>query len=68
MVVGILMIAISTMYTRKYGNNLNSEFNPSNLFSQKEKNQDTKTPQKDIQSSIESIDISGIIGVRMYID
>ena len=66
------MIAISTMYTRKYGNNLNSEFNPSNLFSQKENKQDTKadtkTPQKDIQSSIESIDISGIIGVRMYID
>ncbi len=31
-IVGILMIILSTMYTRKYGNTLNSEFNPSNLF------------------------------------
>jgi len=29
---GILMIVLSTMYTKKYGNNLNKEFNLSNLF------------------------------------
>lgn len=29
---GILMITLSTMYTKKYGNKLNSEFNISNLF------------------------------------
>jgi len=28
----ILMIAMSTMYTKKYGNNLNREFNISNVF------------------------------------
>lgn len=32
MVVGILMIILSTMYTRKYGNTLNREFNLENLF------------------------------------
>ena len=32
MVVGILMIILSTMYTRKYGNTLNREFNIENLF------------------------------------
>lgn len=31
-VVWVLMIVLSTMYTRKYGNTLNSEFSPTNLF------------------------------------
>ena len=31
-IVWILMIVLSTMYTRKYGNTLNSEFSPTNLF------------------------------------
>ncbi len=30
-ITGILMIILSTMYTRKYGNSLNSEFNISNI-------------------------------------
>lgn len=32
MIVWILMMVLSTMYTRKYGNNLNAEFNASNIF------------------------------------
>ena len=31
-VVGVLMIVLSTMYTKKFGNNLNAEFKISNLF------------------------------------
>ena len=32
-VIWILLIVLSTMYTRKYGNNLTWEFSPQNLFS-----------------------------------
>ena len=59
-IVGILMIVLSTMYTRKYGNNLNSEFNISNIFSKKEKIVENK-----IMQDIESIDISNIKKVRL---
>lgn len=81
MVVGILMIAISTMYTRKYGNNLNSEFNPSNLFPEANDNkkedinrveQETVVKEKkvakksQIQTDIEKINISGINSVKLH--
>jgi len=61
-VIGVLMIVLSTMYTRKYGNTLNSEFNLSNLFPKNTKKQNTpKTePISTIQSDIQSVNISGI--------
>jgi Predicted membrane protein (DUF2339) len=72
-VVGILMIILSTMYTRKYGNRLNKEFNPENLFpkiweSQKDAPKKELTSRKqEIQENLWKISTGGIIGVRMYI-
>ena len=78
MVVGMLMIAVSTMYTRKYGNTLNSEFNPSNLFPENTKIhkdysvkqesvsiKETQDKKSTVQQDIESVNISWIIWVRL---
>ena len=80
MVVGILMIVLSSMYTKRYGNNLNSEFSPTNLFPHKEKKIEKKSPtnfssdveqeivqntKSKIQTDIEKIDISGISSVKL---
>lgn len=72
MIVGVLMIILSTMYTKKYGNTMNSEFRISNLMPKKEKSKkeeifEEKIPTSRVQSDIESIDIHGISGVRMRI-
>ncbi len=75
---GVLMIVLSTMYTKKFGNTLNSEFNPENLFPKKKEKIQDETPAshekkhnpitQDIQKDIEDIKIFGIIGVRMHIN
>ena len=63
MVTGVLMIILSTMYTKKFGNTLNKDFSPRNLFStdvhdsSNEKKQNTKNT---IMTDISKIDISGI--------
>lgn len=72
MIVGVLMIILSTMYTKKYGNTMNSEFRISNLFPKKEKDNteeisQEKVPSSSVQNDIESIDVRGISGVRMRI-
>jgi hypothetical protein len=66
------------MYTRKYGNNLNSEFNPSNLFPKNnleshekysninEKNKREVNSKSQIQTDIESIDIYDIKSVKLH--
>lgn len=66
-----MMIMLSTMYTRKYGNNLNSEFNPSNLFPKKDASKKNSKPEDSnmqIQRDIESINVSDISAVRMMIE
>ncbi len=78
-VVWILMIVLSTMYTKKFGNNLNSEFKLSNLFPKdnEDSHQKYKTQKKEVtqqekveakstvQKDIEKIDVSEISGVKL---
>lgn len=49
--VGILMILLSVMYTRKYGNTLNQEFSPINLFRQK-KNTEENSMKKETMTDM----------------
>ena len=68
------------MYTRKYWNNLNAEFSPSNIFPKKElditpqekvsmNQQEKETPQKasSVMEEIEKTDVSSYSAVRMKI-
>lgn len=78
-VVWILMIVLSTMYSKKFGNNLNSEFKISNLFPKdnedshkKYKSNITKEPEQEIvevkstvQKDIEKINVSWISWVKL---
>lgn len=76
MLVGILMIVISTMYTRRYGNTLNDEFSLSNLFPEidgstekLEDSQEQKSPQSsDMMDDIDAVDVEGISSVKMKIN
>lgn len=80
MLTGGLMIALSTMYTRKYWNHLQSEFDPSNLFpknpaenketppeeTEKIKEiEDRATEKSTIQNTIESMDTQWIKSVKL---
>lgn len=49
--VGILMILLSVMYTRKYGNTLNQEFSLINLFRQK-KNTEENSMKKETMTDM----------------
>lgn len=77
MLTGILMIVLSTMYTRKYGNTLGKDFSPANILTeitpQWEKvektvhTQEQKTTSK-VMQDIKNVDTNGIVGVRMKIN
>jgi hypothetical protein len=77
MITGILMIILSTMYTKKFGNTLGKDFSPSNLFSSSKidkdiapeipKKSDTEKSKSQIQTDIESIDIWNIISVKLHV-
>jgi len=58
-VVWILMITLSAMYTRKYGNNLNSEFNISNLFPKNNKESHERYKKQSTTSKNSSKNIVG---------
>ncbi|MDA9129017.1 DUF2339 domain-containing protein [Candidatus Gracilibacteria bacterium] len=77
-IIGILMIVLSTMYTRKYGNNLNAEFSPENLFGknthkeyseQEQKSQNSKTldTPTGVMQEIAKTDVSNYSAVRMKV-
>ena len=57
-VVGILMIILSTMYTRKYGNNLNAEFSPENLFPKDISEKKTSVTKQSDLTPQESVKVS----------
>ncbi|MDD2871931.1 MAG: DUF2339 domain-containing protein [Candidatus Gracilibacteria bacterium] len=74
-VIGVLLIIISTRYTKKYGNNLKGEFNFSNFYNgnntEKSSISTNKKPQnitKIINKKIEKIDVSDIRGIKFYIN
>ncbi|MDD2907503.1 MAG: DUF2339 domain-containing protein [Candidatus Gracilibacteria bacterium] len=61
--LGVLLIFVSTKYSRKYGNNLVGEFNLNNLSNSKnEEKPSTKQEvnNEDITSQIKNIDLKGI--------
>ncbi|MCD5374967.1 DUF2339 domain-containing protein [Candidatus Gracilibacteria bacterium] len=78
MITGILMIVLSTMYTKKFGNTLGKDFSLANLFPEGEgnntvespsdplENNEKNTPKSQIQTDIESIDIKGINSVKLH--
>lgn len=79
MIVWILMIVLSTMYTKKLGNTLGKDFSLSNLFPKKASSSEKISPVENagmhsenttekskIQSDIESIDITNISSVKLH--
>lgn len=75
--IWVLLIIISTRYTRKYGNNLKWEFNFSNLVDKSSKNDSKDNISKNwntqkipkyniINSQIQDIDISNIDSIKFY--
>lgn len=79
MLTGWLMIALSTMYTKKYGNTLGKDFSPSNILGEiglsgtetttKDQNSSTKKViSDDLMGDIKKVKIWDTIWVRMRIN
>jgi hypothetical protein len=83
MVTWVLMIILSIMYTKKFGNTLNKDFSPSNLFPEKtwkwdkdteedsqsfEKTDVIYSQENTVMQDISKVNIAGIKWVRMSIN